>query len=86
MMRPSADRLAVSVVLRSVALLGEPESEVGSPVADVPANLEASRSAAEVAPVAQGAFGDPQEGAGFLGVSMSSPGCGAGSAWRVVRS
>jgi hypothetical protein len=34
--------------------------------ADVAADLEAARSRAEVAPVAQGPFGDSKEGAGFL--------------------
>src|SRR3954451_17184916 len=50
----------------TVGLLGEPEGEVGSPVADVAADLEAAGPGAEVAPVAQGAFGDAEEGAGFL--------------------
>ena len=55
-----------SVVLWTVGLLGGPEDEICSPVADVAADLEASRSAAEVAPVAQGAFGDAEEEAGLL--------------------
>ena len=50
------------VVLWTVGLLGEPEDEVGAPVADVAADLEAAGSGAEVAPVAQGAFGDAEEG------------------------
>jgi len=61
------------VALGTVCLLGEPEDEVGSPVADVAADLEAAGAGAEVAPVAQGAFGDPEEVAGFLEVSISSP-------------
>ena len=36
------------------------------PVADVVADLEAEGSGAEVAPVAQGDCGDPEEAAGFL--------------------
>ena len=56
----------VSASLWTVGLLGEPEDEVGAPVADVAADLEAAGSGAEVAPVAQGAFGDAEEGAGFL--------------------
>src|SRR4051812_40982332 len=56
-----------SVVFRwTVGLLAEPEDEVGTPVADVSSDFEAARSAAQVAPVAEGAFGDPQEAAGFL--------------------
>jgi hypothetical protein len=54
------------VTLWTVGLLGEPEDEVGSPVADVAADLEAARPGAEVAPVAQGAFWDAEEDAGFL--------------------
>ncbi len=46
------------VTLWAVGLFGEPEDEVGAPVADVAADLEAAGSGAEVAPVAQGAFGD----------------------------
>ena len=55
-----------SVVLWTGGLLGEPEDEVGAPVPDVAADLEAAGSAAEVAPIAQRAFGDAEEGAGFL--------------------
>lgn len=54
------------MVLGTVGLLGEPEDEIGTPVADVAADLEAAGSGAEVAPVAQGAFGDTKEAAGFL--------------------
>src|SRR5215208_5286991 len=52
--------------LGTVGLFGEPEGEVGAPVADVAADLEAAGSGAEVAPVAQGALGDPEVGAGLL--------------------
>ena len=38
-------------------MFGEPEDEVGAPVADVAAEFEAVGSGAEVAPVAEGAFG-----------------------------
>src|SRR6266508_3356332 len=54
------------IALWAVGLFGEPEDEVGAPVADVAADLEAAGSGAEVAPVAQGALGDPEVGAGFL--------------------
>src|SRR5680860_648138 len=55
-----------AVALWTVRLLGEPEDEVGTPEADVAADLEAAGPAAEVAPVAEGAFGDAEEGAGLL--------------------
>src|SRR5680860_1331860 len=59
-------RRVSAVALWTVRLLGEPEDEVGTPVADVAADLEAAGPAAEVAPVAEGAFGDAEEGAGLL--------------------
>jgi hypothetical protein len=42
----------------AAGLFGQPENEVGAPVADVASDLEAARPAAEVAPVAQRPFGD----------------------------
>jgi hypothetical protein len=54
------------VLTFTVGLLGEPEDDVGAPVADVAADLEASGSGSEVAPVAEGALRDPEESAGFL--------------------
>src|SRR4051794_25622114 len=70
------------VVLGTVGLLGEPEDEVGAPVADVAADLEAAGSGAEVAPVAQGAFGHAEETAGFLEGEHLVAGVLAGS-WGV---
>src|SRR6187431_1569117 len=54
------------IALWLVGLFGEPEDEVGAPVADVAADLEAAGSAAEVAPVAKGAFRDTEEVAGLV--------------------
>src|SRR6266508_700144 len=86
------------IALWAVGLFGEPEDEVGAPVADVAADLEAAGSGAEVAPVAQGALGDPEVGAGFLegehvvAVVLDGPvlsgvdrGCGHGGAPQWIR-
>src|SRR6266545_7134251 len=54
------------IALWAVGLFGEPEDEVGAPVADVAADLEAAGAGAEVAPVAQGSFGDAEDAAGLL--------------------
>jgi hypothetical protein len=70
------------VTLWTVGLFGEPEDEVGSPVADVAADLEAAGSGAEVAPVAQGAFGYAEEDAGLLEAEHLVAGVRTGS-WGV---
>ena len=70
------------MVLGTVGLLGEPEDEVGAPVADVAADLEAAGSGAEVAPVAQRPFGHAEVAAGFLEGEHVVAGVLAGS-WGV---
>jgi len=62
-----------SLVQRALGLLGEPQDEVGAPVADVSADLEAARARAEVAPVAQRALGDAGSLAASWRLSISSP-------------
>ena len=54
------------MLLGAVGLFAQPEDEVGAPVADVAADLEAAGSAAEVAPVAKRAFGNTEEVAGLV--------------------
>ncbi len=73
--RPTAHRGRRSLpALRAIGLVGEPCDEIGAPVADVPADLEAARAGAEVAPVPQVPSGTRRNAHASCRVSICSPG------------